>query len=86
MSYRVVLPKSVQKELDRLPDKEAGVILERIKTLEQNPRPNNCLKLAGHDNEYRIRIGDYRAIYQILENEKVVVLLHCRHRKDVYRQ
>jgi len=85
MSFQVVLPKSVQKELDRLPDKEVETILERIKILEQNPRPNKCVKLAGYDNEYRIRIGDYRVRYQVLEKEKVVVLLHCMHRKDIYR-
>ncbi len=53
--------------------------------LAENPRPEGVVKLKGYDDEYRIRIGDYRVRYEIDDEESIVVLLHCKHRKDVYR-
>lgn len=53
--------------------------------LAENPRPEGAIKLKGYENEYRIRIGDYRVRYEIYDQEFVVLLLHCKHRKDVYR-
>jgi len=86
MGYKVIVPKPVQKQLDRIPDKICEKILEKIINLKDNPRPHDCLKLKGFDDEYRIRIGDYRVRYEIIENESLVLLLHCKHRKDIYKQ
>lgn len=86
MSYTVIFPKPVQKQLDSLPDEIRDRILEKIVLLAENPRPEGVVKLKGYENEYRIRIGDYRVRYEIKDEESVVVLLHCKHRKDVYRQ
>ena len=58
MRYRVILSKSVQKELDRLPDEIANRILVRLAGLETNPRPADVKKLKGRD-AWRIRAGDY---------------------------
>ncbi len=44
-----------------------------------------CVKLKGRENEYRIRIGDYRVRYEVHDDEATVLLLYCKHRKDVYR-
>lgn len=85
MSYQVVVPKPVQKQLDELPDEVCSRLLERILRLKDNPRPGGCVKLRNYKNEYRIRIGDYRIRYEICDESSVVVLLHCKHRKDVYR-
>jgi mRNA interferase RelE/StbE len=60
MSYQVVIPKPVQKQLDELPDSVRGRLVKRILGLKEVPRPRGCVKLRGYENEYRIRIGDYR--------------------------
>ncbi len=85
MSYRVVIPKPVQKQLDDLPDDVCDRIIKRIMVLKEHPRPRGCIKLKGYENEYRIRIGNYRIRYEVRDQEHIVVLLHCKHRKSVYR-
>jgi len=62
MSYQVVIPKPVQKQLDGLPDAVYDRIIKQIKMLEEHPRPRGCIKLKGYENEYRIRVGNYRAV------------------------
>lgn len=84
-SYRVVIPKSVQKELDKLPGKEWEKVTQQIAKLQDSPRPPGCVKLRGHENEFRIRIGKYRVRYEINEDIDEIFILHCLHRKDVYR-
>jgi len=64
MKFQIILPKSVQKELDRLPDEIASRIMARLARLESNPRPADGKKLKGLD-AWRIRVGDYRVIYEI---------------------
>ncbi len=86
MTYRVIVPKPVQKQLDSLPDSIRERIIRRIMVLTDNPRPPGVVKLKGYENEYRIRIGDYRVRYEIRDDELVVLLLHCKHRKDAYRE
>lgn len=85
MTYTVIVPKPVQKQLDNLPDDVRNRVIDRLALLAENPRPQAVIKLKGYDNEYRIRIGDYRVRYEIRDRESVVLLLHCKHRKDVYR-
>ena len=85
MSYQVIIPKPVQKQLDSLPDRICERIVQRIMALRENPRPRGCVKLKGYENEYRIRIGDYRIRYEMRDQESIVLLLHCKHRRDVYR-
>ena len=82
MKYQVILPKSVQKELDRLPDKIANRILTRLSALEDNPRPADVKKLKGRD-AWRIRVGDYRL--GLAFEEEVVVFVRVLHRREVYR-
>jgi len=85
MSYQVIVPKPVQKQLDSLPDIVRKRVLKRIVALKETPRPPGCVKLKGYENEYRIRIGNYRVRYEVRDEESIVLLLHCKHRKDVYR-
>ena len=84
MSYRVILSKSVQKELDRLPDDIARRILTRLSGLETNPRPMDVKKLKGRD-AWRIRIGDYRVIYEIHDCMLQIIVITLGHRREVYR-
>lgn len=84
MRYQVILPKSVQKELDRLPDEIAKRILTRLTALETNPRPADVKKLKGRD-AWRLRVGDYRVIYEIHDRVLQILVITIGHRRDVYR-
>ena len=84
MKFQVILPKSVQKELDRLPDEIARRILARLAGLETNPRPPDVKKLKGRD-AWRIRLGDYRVIYEIHDRVLQILVITVGHRREVYR-
>ncbi len=84
MKYQVVLPKSVRKELDRLPDDIVERILTRLAALETNPRPADVKKLKGRD-AWRIRVGDYRVIYEIHDRVLQILVITAGHRREVYR-
>ncbi len=84
MRYRVILPKTVQKQLDRLPDDVARRILARLAELELVPRPPDVKKLKGR-SAWRIRVGDYRVIYEIHDREFVILVVTAAHRREVYR-
>jgi mRNA interferase RelE/StbE len=86
MTYTLITPKAVQKQLDALPDDVYERISEKIEQLAENPRPDGVVKLKGSDSEYRIRIGDYRVRYKINDSELIVLLVQCKHRKDSYRR
>ena len=53
--------------------------------LAANPRPKGVKKLSGPDDLYRIRVGDYRIVYQIHDDRLIVLVVRIGHRKDVYR-
>jgi mRNA interferase RelE/StbE len=82
--YEIVLARSARKELEKLPDKIADRIVARLEELQRMPRLSGSLKLAGA-NLWRVRVGDYRVIYEINDAKKVVDVLIIQHRKDVYR-
>jgi mRNA interferase RelE/StbE len=86
MTYTIITPKTVQKQLDALPDDVYDRIAQKIEQLAEDPRPDGVVKMKGSDNEYRIRIGDYRVRYEIDDKELIILLLQCKHRKDVYRK
>jgi len=85
MTYTIIIPKAVQKQLDVLPDDVYERIAVKVQQLAENPRPDGVVKLKGSENEYRIRIGDYRLRYEIEDEELRILLLQCKHRKEVYR-
>lgn len=86
MIYKVIIPKPIQKQLDELQKDLKIRITDRILALAENPRPDGVVKLKGIENEYRIRIGDYRVRYEIEDQNLIVLVLDCRHRRDVYRK
>ena len=75
----------VDLTLDSLPDAAYDRIIKKIKMLEEHPRPRWCIKLKGYENENRIRIGNYRIRYEVCDKEYILILLHCKHRKSVYK-
>ena len=84
--YEVYLERSAENDLKRLPTSIFHRIIPQIKTLAENPRPSGCRKITGSKNDWRIRIGDYRIIYEIDEKAKAVRIMRVRHRREVYRR
>jgi mRNA interferase RelE/StbE len=83
--YRIEYAKGVDKDLQKIPNKTALRITKAVDRLGTNPRPAGCVKLVGFDTEYRIRVGDYRVIYQIHDSVLVLLVIELGHRKDIYR-
>ena len=85
MAYSVKLKKSVEREIRKIPEKHIRRIIEALDTLGEEPRPKQSRKLKDTERTYRLRVGDYRIIYQIDDEYKEIIVFHIRHRKDVYR-
>jgi mRNA interferase RelE/StbE len=83
--YTVTFAKSARKELERLDRQLVNRIFAEIESLAQNPRPARCQKLSGVQNRWRIRVGDYRVLYQISDEAKAVDIVAVRHRREAYR-
>ena len=82
--YAVKMKPSAEKELDRLSGKLNARIFSRLESLAFDPRPPGCKKLKGGDNEWRLRIGDYRAVYTVDDRKLLVEVTRIRHRSEVY--
>ena len=83
-TYRIELKKSAQKNLAQLPKDVQHRIGEAINALAHDPRPDGCKKLQGYEDTYRIRIGDYRVIYEVHDGRLLIYVLRIADRKDVY--
>ncbi len=84
MGYIVEIVPKAEKEFLKLPPVEQKKIRNKILSLEENPRPFGAKKLR--ETEYfRIRSGDYRVVYSIDDNRRIVKILSIAHRKDIYR-
>jgi len=85
MNYVIKIPKSVQKQIDNLSNTVKDRILEKIESLEIEPRPFGVVKLKNFECEYRLRVGDYRVRYEIDDAKQTILILQCKHRREVYR-
>lgn len=84
-SYSILLTKSAAKELERVPTKDRQRIATRIGSLAENPRPIGVEKLSG-DDKYRIRQGNYRILYEIIDTDLIVTVVRIGDRREVYRR
>ena len=82
--YTVYITKTVQKQLAKFPNTVADRLERKMLALEDDPRPSGAVKLTGRD-AYRIRVGDYRFIYDIQDTILTVDILKVAHRKDIYK-
>ncbi|MBV9788275.1 MAG: type II toxin-antitoxin system RelE/ParE family toxin [Chloroflexi bacterium] len=82
--YAVVIVRSAQKELARLPSADYARVLAAIDALAATPRPAGCVKLTGSEF-WRIRVGQYRVVYAIKDTELIVTVVKVGNRRDVYR-
>lgn len=83
-SYRVDFTTAAAKEVRKLDPQTRRRLLVGIGRLEQDPRPNGARKLAGFDDAWRIRIGDYRVLYTVDDAVVLVSVFRVSHRRDVY--
>jgi len=83
--YEIVFARSARKELQAISTDVAERILEKIGLLASNPRPSGCKKLQGHSNLWRVRVGEYRIIYSIDDDNHLIDISVVRHRSEAYR-
>jgi mRNA interferase RelE/StbE len=84
-SYRIEWRNSARRELRKLPAEIISRIIIMVDSLESNPYPQNCRKLQGSENTYRVRVGAYRVIYEIYNEHLIILIIRVRHRREVYR-
>lgn len=85
MKYHVIYAPGTEKQLSRLQLPLRSRIADAISALAENPRPHGCKKLMNRNNQYRIRVRDYRIIYTINDGIVTVRVLEIDHRRDIYR-
>jgi mRNA interferase RelE/StbE len=83
--YRVFLERAAEKDLKSLSSKLHSQVIAALQSLTKNPRPPGCRKLTGGDKDWRIRIGDYRIVYEIDDTAQTIRVNRVRHRREVYR-
>ena len=82
-SYNVLIKRSAAKEIEALPAKDRHRAVTKIQALANNPRPPRSEKLSGND-KYRLRQGDYRILYEIVDRDLIVTVVKVGNRRDVY--
>jgi mRNA interferase RelE/StbE len=82
--YRVEFTAAAAKQVRKLDAQVRRRVLLAIAELEVDPRPDGVKKLAGDDNAWRIRIGDYRVLYEVHDGSLLVLVFRVAHRRDVY--
>ena len=83
---RILKTYMVSPDFAALPKREQRRVLSAIEALADDPRPVGVRKITGTENTYRLRVGDYRIVYEIGDNVLTVFVVRVRHRKDVYRR
>ncbi len=84
-SYNVLVKPSVQKDLRGLPKTTVGRVYGWFEKLRSDPLPSQAVKLVGSQDRYRIRVGNYRIIYEFDKASAQVIIHYVRHRRDAYR-
>ena len=85
MTYSVDFSKVARKQFKKLPSDVQERIQNKINELAIEPRPNGVKKLQGEENSYRIRVGDYRVVYDIFDDVLLINVIRVKHRNQVYR-
>ncbi len=83
--YKIQWKRSALKELKQLPKESISPIFKSVEELVSNPFPNKVKKLADSEHSFRIRVGDYRVIYNIFSKNLIIEIVRIKHRKDVYK-
>lgn len=83
--YQVYLERNAADDLKRLPDTLRARVVGAIRSLQDDPRPHGCRKLQRSLNDWRIRLGDYRILYEIDDSARRVNVMRVKHRREAYR-
>lgn len=83
--YSIRFARSARKELEHLDASVVSRIFPKIEALAENPHPPGCRKLQGFEDLWRIRVGHYRVVYQVLDDEQMIDITAVRHRSQAYR-
>lgn len=82
--YKVNLAKRTIKQIDKIPEENYLRIYNKMKSFENNPRPSGCVKLTDFDG-YRIRVGNYRILYEVNDADKIIEIYSIVHQKNAYK-
>jgi mRNA interferase RelE/StbE len=85
VKYTIQFDAHAFRAIETLPLNVQSHLMEAILLLADDPRPPGCKKLSGGGNEYRIRVGDYRVIYQVFDTHLIVVVVDAGHRREVHQ-
>jgi len=83
--HDILLERNAERDLKKLPKDMFDRVVLSIRSLAQNIRPHGARKIIGSKNDWRIRVGDYRIIYEIDEEVRAVKIMRIRHRREAYR-
>ena len=83
--YQLKFRKKAEKDLEKLPKHIIKRIDKAILALSNNPRPSGCRKLEGRQDEWRIRVGDYRIVYSIQDDILIIEVIRIAHRQGAYK-
>ena len=83
--YEIILERRAERDLRQLAADTFRRVIAAIEALADDPRPPNCRKLTGSDNDWRVRVGDYRVLYEIDDENQMVRVMRIRHRREAYR-
>lgn len=84
-SYQLEWRRSTRKDLRRISSTDVSKIISAAEALAVNPFPSGHVKLSGSQRSYRIRVGDYRILYEVIDNRLIIEIIKVGHRKDVYK-
>ncbi len=85
MKYELFIEGRAEKDLKKLDTSLFKLIITEIKNLADNPHPHNSKKITGSKNDWRIRIGDYRVLYEIDNKDQIIKIMRVKHRREAYR-
>lgn len=83
-TYSLIITKKARDNLKNIHLREHDKVLAALELLSLNPHPSKAIRLAGTDS-MRVRVGDYRIVYQVIESALVVQVINISHRRDVYK-
>lgn len=84
MTYEVAFTKAAARQVRKLPNPAKKRVVTAIEALQDDPRPHGSRKLVGEDNAWRVRVGDYRIIYEVFDTELVVTVVRAGHWREIY--
>ena len=84
MAYRIEVTPRARKDLRALTARERKRVADQIDALKTDPRPTGCKKLKGREDFYRVRVGDYRVVYQIEDEVLLILIVRAGDRKEIY--